>query len=173
VARYSLQTTHPSKSSSNFEILLFTLETKYLKLNSAVFVVALDFHRLLANQELKFEKSKRPPTDGPDRRSLTSSMTAEALKNRVSDFSQLMGFTPTEPTVSVSQLWVYPLKSARGIRVESSKLGPFGFEYDRIYMLVEGKSSNDDPSKTQWHAMTLRTWPKVYLQILVKSDVVF
>ncbi len=94
----------------------------------------------------------------------------EAQQNWVSDFTQLMGFTPAEPTVSVSQLWVYPLKSARGIRVESSKLGPFGFEYDRTYMLVEEKPSNDDPSKTQWHAMTLRTWPKVCFQILVKSD---
>ena len=28
-------------------------------------------------------------------------------------------------------------------------------------MLVEEKPTKADPSKTQWHAMTLRTWPKV------------
>ena len=63
----------------------------------------------------------------------------------------------------VSQLWVYPLKSCRGIRVSSAKLDIFGFEYDRSFMLVEEKPTKADPSKTQWHAMTLRTWPKVSL----------
>ena len=94
----------------------------------------------------------------------------QAWKNWTSYFTQLTGSTPVEPNVSVSQLWVYPLKSARGIRVESSKLGPFGFEYDRIYMLVEEKQSKNDTSKAQWQAMTLRTWPKVCLLVLTKSN---
>ena len=75
-----------------------------------------------------------------------------------------------DPMAEVSQLWVYPLKSCRGIRVSSAKLGIFGFEYDRSFMLVEEKTSNDDPSKTHWHAMTLRTWPKVSFSGIVKPD---
>jgi hypothetical protein len=99
-----------------------------------------------------------------------SPIPMQAMKNWASYFTQLMGSTPVEPSVSVSQLWVYPLKSARGIRVESSKLGPFGFEYDRIYMLVEEKPLKDNPSQTQWQVMTLRTWPKVCLPKLTKSN---
>jgi uncharacterized protein YcbX len=70
------------------------------------------------------------------------------------------------PAVSVSQLWIYPLKSARGIRVDSAKLGPLGFEYDRSFMLVEELPSKADPQKSQWHVMTLRKWPRVCSKLL-------
>ena len=56
--------------------------------------------------------------------------------------------------VEVSQLWIYPLKSARGIRVDSAKLCLTGFEHDRSFMLVEPKPSKKEPSQTQWHVMT-------------------
>ena len=70
----------------------------------------------------------------------------------------------TDPPVSVSQLWIYPLKSARGIRVDSAKLGPLGFEHDRVFMLVEELPSKSDPKRTQWHVMTLRKWQRVYVR---------
>lgn len=56
--------------------------------------------------------------------------------------------------VQVSQLWIYPLKSARGIRVNSARLSLTGFEYDRSFMLVEEKPSKDDPSRSRWQVMT-------------------
>lgn len=56
--------------------------------------------------------------------------------------------------VQVSQLWIYPLKSARGIRVNSARLCLTGFEYDRSFMLVEEKPSKDDPSRSRWQVMT-------------------
>jgi uncharacterized protein YcbX len=70
-------------------------------------------------------------------------------------------FGEPEPSVSVSQLWIYPLKSARGIRVDSARVGPLGFDHDRVFMLVEELPSKADPQKTQWYVMTLRKWPRV------------
>jgi uncharacterized protein YcbX len=65
------------------------------------------------------------------------------------------------PQVTVSQLWIYPIKSCRGIPVDSAQLAAFGFENDRVYMLVEEKPGKDDPSKSVWIPMTMRTWPRV------------
>lgn len=39
-------------------------------------------------------------------------------------------------TISVSELYIYPVKSCRGIRVNQAKLVKTGLEYDRILMLV-------------------------------------
>jgi uncharacterized protein YcbX len=55
---------------------------------------------------------------------------------------------PDCPVVGqVSELWVFPIKSCRGIRVDSAKLGPRGFEMDRLLMLVraetEGAGENE------------------------------
>ena len=72
---------------------------------------------------------------------------------------------PENAQVSVSQLWIYPLKSARGVRVGSARLSALGFEHDRVFMLVEEKPAKDGDSKTQWHAMNLRNWPKVRLLV--------
>lgn len=42
---------------------------------------------------------------------------------------------------SISHLFIYPIKSCRGIEVQSAEITPRGFTYDREYMLVnpEGK----------------------------------
>jgi len=63
--------------------------------------------------------------------------------------------------VSVSQIWIYPLKSARGIRVESAQLGELGFAHDRLFMLVEEVPVKKGSPETQWAVMTLRKWPRV------------
>ena len=84
----------------------------------------------------------------------------QSLKNYISYF-----LGPSQPEITVSQLWIYPLKSCRGIRVDSAQLSAFGFEHDRIYMLVEESPVKDDSSKTIWTAMTMRTWPKVCLRL--------
>jgi len=56
--------------------------------------------------------------------------------------------------VQIAQLWIYPLKSARGIRVNSAKLCLTGFEYDRSFMLVEEKPAKQDSTKSRWQVMT-------------------
>ncbi|MEK7615303.1 MAG: MOSC N-terminal beta barrel domain-containing protein [Patescibacteria group bacterium] len=49
----------------------------------------------------------------------------------------------------VSELWVYPVKSCRGVRVVEAKVGPTGFQYDREWMIVDEKglfvSQRKDP----------------------------
>ena len=41
------------------------------------------------------------------------------------------------PTMRVSNLWIYPLKSAAGSSVERARVGERGFRYDRRWMLVD------------------------------------
>jgi uncharacterized protein len=41
------------------------------------------------------------------------------------------------PDITVAALLIYPIKSTRGISVESAAMGPRGFEHDRRFMLVD------------------------------------
>ena len=43
----------------------------------------------------------------------------------------------TNPVGTLSQLWVYPVKSAAGIRLASSKVALRGLEHDRRWMVVD------------------------------------
>ena len=46
-----------------------------------------------------------------------------------------------ETRVSVSELFVYPVKSARGIARSRARVGASGFEWDRQWMLVDAKGT--------------------------------
>jgi uncharacterized protein YcbX len=39
--------------------------------------------------------------------------------------------------ISISELYIYPVKSLAGIQLTESKLTPFGFEHDRRWMIVD------------------------------------
>ncbi|RVX68600.1 hypothetical protein B0A52_07027 [Exophiala mesophila] len=39
--------------------------------------------------------------------------------------------------IKVTGIWIYPVKSCRGIQVQSADIDEFGLKYDRIYMIVE------------------------------------
>ena len=41
--------------------------------------------------------------------------------------------------VTISQLWIYPIKSCKGIRVSKAEVTPRGFALDRIFMVVDSK----------------------------------
>lgn len=68
-------------------------------------------------------------------------------------------------TISISQLFLYPIKSCRGIPVQSAQITPLGFKHDRAYMLVEIKPPKPDDSdglkQDKWVPMTLREHPRV------------
>ncbi len=51
----------------------------------------------------------------------------------------------------VSQIWVYPIKSCAGIRVESALLGERGLAFDRHWMVVDGAGQ----------AVTMRESPRL------------
>ena len=71
--------------------------------------------------------------------------------------------------ISITKLFLYPIKSCRGVAVASAEITPLGFKHDRNYMLVEIQPPNPDDKdglKTEkWVPMTLRQHPKVALSI--------
>ncbi len=55
--------------------------------------------------------------------------------------------------ITVSQLWIYPIKSMKGISLESVQLEKRGFKYDRRWMLVD--QDNRFISQRQYPQMAL------------------
>lgn len=51
----------------------------------------------------------------------------------------VFGFSSTPEEVVVSDIFVYPIKSCRGIRLESSALSARGLKYDRMFTLMNNK----------------------------------
>jgi uncharacterized protein YcbX len=43
----------------------------------------------------------------------------------------------SKPGVEISELWIYPIKSCKGIKVNSALVTPRGFELDRWFMVVD------------------------------------
>jgi hypothetical protein len=43
----------------------------------------------------------------------------------------------SKPGVEISELWIYPIKSCKGIKVNSAVVTPRGFELDRWFMVVD------------------------------------
>lgn len=39
--------------------------------------------------------------------------------------------------VKISELWIYPIKSCKGIKVEQAEVTSRGFELDRIFMIAD------------------------------------
>ena len=51
--------------------------------------------------------------------------------------SETSGAAPADVTAAISALWVYPIKSCAGVRVEEAILTETGLEFDRAWMLVD------------------------------------
>ncbi|CAM1511442.1 Fc.00g089550.m01.CDS01 [Cosmosporella sp. VM-42] len=75
----------------------------------------------------------------------------------------------------VQSLYIYPVKSCRGIEVARSKVLPTGLEYDRLYTLAQLKppstaatsNSEEKDADPKWEFLTLRSLP---LMANVKVD---
>lgn len=70
----------------------------------------------------------------------------------------------------IRSLWIYPLKSCKGIEVRQSKVLPTGLEFDRLYTFAQLKSafpagvqttSSEEKQAPQhsWHFITQRQFP--------------
>lgn len=59
--------------------------------------------------------------------------------------------------IRISQLWMYPLKSASPIAVSTAVLDKWGLKYDRIFMLVEEDKKEDGKFKS----MSQKRYPVV------------
>ena len=53
--------------------------------------------------------------------------------------SSVFGFTSTPAEVVVSEIYVFPIKSCRGIRLDKSALSARGLKYDRMFALMNNK----------------------------------
>lgn len=54
--------------------------------------------------------------------------------------------------MNISSIYIYPVKSCRGIKVDSWKINNFGFKYDRFWMIVDDQN----------HSITQREHSKVF-----------
>ncbi|MED6143336.1 hypothetical protein PIB30_005253 [Stylosanthes scabra] len=61
--------------------------------------------------------------------------------------------SPSQPTAQVSSIFIYPIKSCRGISVPKAPLTPTGFRWDRNWLVVNSKG----------RAYTQRVEPKLAL----------
>ena len=70
----------------------------------------------------------------------SSSMTLTLLwtrtKSSCHNLSTRKPWAGCYKTVNISKLWVYPVKSCRGISVNAAKVTKRGFEWDRMFMVV-------------------------------------
>ncbi|KAK3906292.1 molybdenum cofactor sulfurase [Staphylotrichum tortipilum] len=81
-------------------------------------------------------------------------------------------------TATIRSLWIYPLKSCKGIEVRQSKVLPSGLEFDRLYTLAQLQSpfpvgvqatspggndndNNKDKAVHAWHFITQRQFPRL------------
>ena len=76
----------------------------------------------------------------------------------------------SNPTPQIRSLFIYPLKSCRGIELHQSKVLPTGLEFDRLYTFAQLKSpfplplpspGNEKKAKEAhtWHFITQRQFP--------------
>ncbi|KAL8792312.1 MAG: hypothetical protein Q9195_005103 [Heterodermia aff. obscurata] len=81
-----------------------------------------------------------------------------------------------KPAPKVKSLWVYPVKSCRGIELEKGSVTSTGMEYDRLFCFAQLKSpfpvSLDTPSaeksKHQWEFVTQRRFSSM---ALIKTEI--
>jgi MOSC N-terminal beta barrel domain len=68
-------------------------------------------------------------------------------------------------TIAITKLFLYPIKSCRGILVSSAEVTPLGFKNDRAYMLAEVRPPKPDKADglkiEKWIPMTLHEHPRV------------
>ncbi|PWW76074.1 hypothetical protein C7212DRAFT_295765 [Tuber magnatum] len=62
----------------------------------------------------------------------------------------------------VKGLWIFPVKSCRGIEVPEARVMPSGLEYDRQFMFAEWKP-NPETGNFQWIFITQRQYPRMAL----------
>ena len=62
--------------------------------------------------------------------------------------------------VEVTGLWVYPVKSCRGIALDEARLNKYGFEHDREWMVVTEQARDNLRS-----FVTLRQIPRMALVV--------
>ena len=68
-------------------------------------------------------------------------------------------FWPSRP-LKIKEIWVYPIKSMKGIQLNECEIDDNGFKYDRIYMVAEPDHKANDGS---YRFITQREEPRLIL----------
>ncbi|RCI09798.1 hypothetical protein L249_4032 [Ophiocordyceps polyrhachis-furcata BCC 54312] len=74
----------------------------------------------------------------------------------------------TGQPASIQSLFIYPIKSCRGIELSRAKVIPTGLEHDRVFALAQWKTAATGDADGAWEVLTLRQKP---LMANVKVDV--
>lgn len=73
--------------------------------------------------------------------------------------------SPNSETWTVKSLWVFPVKSCRGIELQDGKVTKIGMAYDRQFALAQllkvSNKSNPSKAEDQWKFITLREQPQM------------
>jgi hypothetical protein len=75
------------------------------------------------------------------------------LKDDASSTSTVTGAAGNQP--KIRSLWIYPLKSCKGIELRQSKVLPTGLEYDRLYTFA--RLLHPHPIGVQWSSSSSRS----------------
>lgn len=83
------------------------------------------------------------------------------LKISLFTITKLISFLKTLPLLSISQLFIYPIKSLGGISIKSATITDRGLQYDRRFLLIDENNS----------FLTQRVFPKMaLLQTAIEDD---
>lgn len=75
----------------------------------------------------------------------------------------------TGSSAGIRSLWIYPVKSCKGIEVARSKVLPTGLEFDRLFTFAQLKSpfpvglgsSDEEKTRHKWEFITQRQFPRL------------
>ncbi|KAK0722225.1 hypothetical protein B0T26DRAFT_208594 [Lasiosphaeria miniovina] len=94
---------------------------------------------------------------------------AQQSHHRASGTAKVRSPSSKSPNIpaTIRSLWIYPVKSCKGIEVSQSKVLPQGLEFDRLYTLAQLKSpfpvgldaSDAEKSGHKWEFITQRQYP--------------
>ncbi|KAK4463700.1 molybdenum cofactor sulfurase [Cladorrhinum samala] len=112
-----------------------------------------------------------PPIPPTERDALLETHSPVGLgsskKPKKKESGRSLGGSPasaTATTTTIRDLWIYPIKSCKGIQVAESKVRPWGLEFDRLYTFAQLKSPfpvsldspNDEKTAHKWEFITQR-----------------
>ncbi|KAK4194783.1 putative MOSC domain-containing protein [Triangularia verruculosa] len=107
-----------------------------------------------------------PPIPPSQRDALLETHSPIGVKHNKSKKKTTTTTTSSSKT-AINQLWIYPIKSCKGIQLTSSKVLPYGLEFDRLYTFAQLKSpfplstnpSEKNQQKESWEFITQRQFP--------------
>lgn len=68
---------------------------------------------------------------------------------------------PEDGTPRVKSLFVYPIKSCRGVELSRAKVGVAGMQYDRIYSLARLRNKVSKDGEPVWEMISQRQFPLI------------